>query len=236
MGPVIGLTAQYEQLVNKKMLEINNTYVDAILEGGGIPIVLPIVMDADTIDNYLDLVDGILLTGGGDISPLSFGEEPIKEIGSICIARDKMELELFRRAYERDIPVLGICRGLQIINIALEGTVYQDIFVQLPYSIAHVYSENVSQGFHTINILKDSLLYEIFGKDKLVVNSQHHQSIKDIGENLRVTSTTVDGIVESVESTNDKFVFGVQFHPEAMIYNDKEFIKLFNYFVNKCKK
>jgi len=146
-----------------------------------------------------------------------------------------MELELFKRAYERNIPVLGICRGLQIINIALKGTIYQDIFVQLPYSIAHVYSENVCQGFHTINVLKDSLLYEIFEKDKLVVNSQHHQSIKDLGENLKVTSTAVDGIVESIESTNDKFVLGVQFHPEAMIYNDIEFAKLFNYFVNKCK-
>lgn len=234
MGPVIGLTTQYEYLVNRKLIQVNNTYVDAIIESGGTPIVLPIVTDEDKIDNYLDLVDGLIFTGGGDISPLYFGEEPIKEIGSICLDRDKMELELFKRAYERGIPVFGICRGLQLINVALKGTIYQDIFVQLPYSIAHVCGD-VHQGFHTINILKDSILYKAFGKEKLVVNSQHHQSIKDVGDNLRVTSTTVDGIIESIESTNDKFVLGVQFHPESMIYNDREFIKIFNYFIDRCK-
>lgn len=235
MGPVIGLTAQYEHLVNRKLIQVNNTYVDAVIEGGGTPIVLPIVTDMDKIDNYLDLVDGLILTGGGDVSPLYYGEEPIKEIGSICIDRDKMELELFKRAYERGIPALGICRGLQVINVALNGSIYQDIAVQLPYSIAHVCND-VLHGFHTINILKDSILYEMFDKEKLVVNSQHHQSIKDVGENLRIAATTVDGIIESIESTNEIFVLGVQFHPEAMIYNDKNFIKIFSYFIDRCRK
>lgn len=235
MKPVIGLTSQYNHLVNRKMIEINNTYVNAFIEGGGVPIIIPIVKDTDEIDSYLDLVDGLVFTGGDDISPLYFGEEPIKEIGSICTDRDKMELELFKRAYERKIPILGICRGLQIINVALKGTIYQDIFVQLPYFIAHVCTNNVHQGFHSINIKKDSILYEIFGKERMVVNSQHHQSIKDIGANLKVTATSVDGIVESIESTNEKFVLGVQFHPEAMIYNDKEFVKIFNFFIDKCR-
>lgn len=230
---IIGLSSQHEYLSNRKYVQVNNTYIDAILQGGGTPVVLPIIKDLDKIDDYLNLVDGLVFSGGGDISPLYFNEDPIKEIGSISLERDMMEFELFKRAYKRGIPILGICRGMQLINISLGGTLYQDIFTQLPYSIAHVCSDT-HQGFHAINIIRDSIFYDIFREEKLIVNSQHHQSIKDLGNNIKVTSTSSDGIIESIESTNDKFVLGFQFHPEALINNYKEFIKIFDYFIERC--
>ncbi len=234
MKPVIGLTSQYEQLIDKKMIRVNSTYVNAVLESGGIPIIIPIVKDVNDLENYLNLVDGIIFTGGEDVSSLSFGEEPMKEVDTICGARDKIEIELFKRAYEKKIPILGICRGLQIMNISLGGTLYQDINMQVPDSLGHLCTHNVHQGYHTINLLEDSIIYDIFKREKLIVNSQHHQSIKDLGRDLKITSTTKDGIIESIESTNENWVAGVQFHPEAMIDVDNDFIELFNHFMGVC--
>ena len=234
MKPVIGLTSQYDQLIDKKMIEINNTYVNAVLESGGIPLIIPIIKVFNDINQYLDLLDGMIFTGGEDVSSLSFGEEPIKEVDTICTARDKHELELFKRAYERNLPILGICRGLQIINTGLGGTLYQDINIQLPNSLGHLCTHNVHQGYHTITILEDSMLYNFLKEEKLVVNSQHHQSVKALGRDLKITSKTRDGVVESIESTNKKWVLGVQFHPEAMIDEDNNFIDLFRYFMEVC--
>jgi putative glutamine amidotransferase len=236
LKPIIGLTSQYEQLIDKKMVRVNNTYIEAVKQSGGIPLILPILDKVEDLDEILKILDGIILTGGEDISSLSFGEEPIKEVDTICLARDKIEKELFHSAYEKNIPILGICRGLQIINISLGGTLYQDINTQLPNSLGHLCTHNVHQGYHTIKLKEDSKLYNIFKTEELIVNSQHHQSIKDLGRDLKITSTTKDGIVESIESTNDKFVLGVQFHPEAMIHEDNDFIFLFNYFMEICKK
>lgn len=218
------------------MANVNNTYINTVCEGDGVPIILPILANLDDIDVYLELVNGIIFSGGADLSPLYFGEDPLKEVDTICEERDKMELELFKRAYEKGIPVLGICRGLQVFNIGLGGTLYQDIPRQIPNSIGHVCTHNVWQGYHNISIIKDSIMHDIFGKEKIAVNSQHHQSIKDLGRDLIITSNSIDGVIESIESTNDKFLLGVQFHPEAMIYGNREFIKLFTYFIDKCKQ
>lgn len=235
MKPVIGLTSQYEHLVGRKMIKMNNTYVNAVVQSGGIPIVLPIIKELSDVEKYLDLVDGLILTGGGDVSSILFGEEPLKEVDTICLSRDNMEIQLFKKAYERNIPVLGICRGLQVINIALGGTLYQDINVQVPNAIGHMCSYNIHQGYHTINILEDSMLNSIFGTDKLIVNSQHHQSIKDLGKDLKISSTTIDGIVESIESSNEKWIIGTQFHPEVMIESDNRFLEIFISFMKACK-
>lgn len=236
LKPIIGLTSQYEHLVNRKMIRLNNTYVEAVAKGGGVPLIIPVIKGIDDIDPYLDIVDGIIFTGGEDVSSLFFHEEPIKEVDYICITRDRMEIELFKRAYERGIPILGICRGLQLINIVLGGTLYQDINAQRPNSLGHLCGYNVQQGYHTIDIVADSILYDIFKEESLIVNSQHHQSIKDLAADLKITSRAKDGIVESIESTNDKWVLGVQFHPEAMIDEDNNFIEVFNYFMRVCKK
>lgn len=235
MKSIIGLTSNFDFLNNKKIIKVNNTYVNAVESGGGVPIIIPIIKELEDIDRHLDIINGLIFTGGEDVSSLLFGEEPMKEVDTICMARDKMEMELFKRAYERGIPILGICRGMQLINVSLGGTLYQDINIQLPDSLGHRCTFNIHQGYHNINILDNSILFNIFNVKKLAVNSNHHQSIKKLGENLRTTSITSDGIIESIESINDKFVLGVQFHPEAMMESDDMFKKLFNYFVDICK-
>lgn len=236
MKPVIGLTCQNENLVNRSINRLNYTYINAVVEGGGIPVIIPIMKKTDDIKNYLDIVDGIIFTGGEDVSPLYFGEEPLREVDAICHDRDITELELFKVAYERGIPIFGICRGLQLFNIALGGTLYQDIYKQIPNAIGHICGHNVQEGYHSINISKDSILYDIYNEEKLVVNSQHHQSLKDLGKDLKITATTSDGVIESIESTNDKFLLAVQFHPEAMAMKYDKFINIFSYFIDKCKK
>lgn len=223
-------------MVNKNINKINYTYIDAVVEASGVPVVIPILKDIEDIEIYLDIVDGIIFTGGEDISSLYFDEEPIREVDDIYHDRDITEMELFEKAYTKGIPVLGICRGAQLINIGLGGNIYQDIYKQLPNTIGHYCPKNLQDGYHSIKISNDSILFEIFKSEKLVVNSWHHQGIKDIGRYLKVTSTSSDGIVEAIESTNKKFVLGLQFHPEEMAVKYKEFLKPYSYFISKCKK
>ena len=239
MRPVIGITCQNENLVNRSINKINYTYINAVLKAGGLPIIIPVIKDEKhlvDIGEYLNIVDGLIFTGGEDVSSIYFNEEPVKEVDFICHDRDLTEMELFNKAYERGLPIFGICRGIQLLNIALGGDIYQDIYTQASNVIGHTCGDNVQEGYHTINILEDSLLYEIFHKGKLVVNSQHHQAVRKLGKDLRITATTADGIIEAVESTNDKFVLGVQFHPEAMAVKYDEFLNPFYYFIDKCKK
>ena len=235
MKPLIGLTPQYGYSNNKKITKINYSYIDAVNQAGGIPIVLPIVKDSDSIDRYIDILQGIILTGGEDAAPLLYGEEPLKEVDSICFERDDMELKIIKRAYEMGVPIFGICRGIQMINIALGGSLYQDIYKQIPNSIGHLAGASIEGGYHTIEIERDSILYEIFKKEKIPVNSQHHQSVKTLGHSLKINALSIDGVIEGIESTNDRFVLGVQFHPEAMIEDREDSLDLFRYFISYCR-
>lgn len=234
MKPIIGLISQYEYSVNRKFNKLNYTYVDATIKGGGVPIIIPILRDFTDLDRYLDSIDGLIFTGGEDVSPLLFGENPIREVETICYDRDRMEMEVFKRAYDRKIPILGICRGLQLINVALGGTLYQDINRQLPNSYGHISTYNIEGGYHSIEIIDDTILYDVLGRKSVNVNSQHHQSVKELGKNLRVNALASDGVVEGIESTDGRFILAVQFHPEAMISEHEEFINIFKYFTNYC--
>lgn len=235
MKPLIGLTSRHGYLNSIKLNKINNTYIDAIHRAGGVPIILPVVEEKESIDRYLDVLEGIVLTGGEDVSPLLYGQEPSREVDTISFDRDRMEMEIIKKAYSKDIPIFGICRGIQVINVALGGTLYQDIYKEIPDSLGHISGFSIGGGYHSIDIVKDSILYEIFNKERIQVNSQHHQSVKDLGNNLKVNAYSLDGVIEGIESTNDKFILGVQFHPEAMIYRHKEILNIFKYFVSRCK-
>lgn len=235
MKPVIGITSGHGYKETNKFNTVKTTYADAVLMGGGIPLIIPVVHDEEIIGNYLDLVDGILFTGGEDISPLAYGENPMKEVANISYDRDEMELALYKGAYDRKIPILGICRGLQLINVAMGGTLYQDLNLQLPQALGHVSTYDITRGYHNIEIKEDTVLHEIFGLEKINVNSNHHQSIKDLGKALKINSLSTEGIIEGIESPkDDNFVLGVQFHPEAMVHKHKEFIGIFEYFVKRC--
>ncbi len=184
----------------------------------------------------IESIDGLILTGGEDIDPLKwFGEEPVPATGGIVPVRDFFDIHLVRAAVARGIPVLGICRGEQVINVAFGGTLYQDIPSQAKSKnpVKHRQSAPREYGTHSISVKKDSRLYEILGADvagsgKLSVNSYHHQAVKDVAPGFVVSAYAKDGIVEAIEMKNDPHVIGVQFHPEGLISaGDDTFLPLF---------
>lgn len=206
---------------------LSTAYTDAIARTGGIPVILPIIDDPELAESLLDKVDGIVFSGGADLDPAEYGEEILNETVSIDAVRDRSELLLARAALASGKPVLAICRGEQLMNVVLGGTLYQDIPSQVEGFIQH------SDTTHTIFVEKGSVLYGLFGKDSLTVNSTHHQAVKDVAPGSRVTARSVDGVVEAYENGN---VLAVQFHPERMVLTDPEWYALFELFVDRVKK
>ncbi len=233
MKPVIGLTCSLQYKEAGKYNVLKKTYIDAIIKAGGIPLILPVGAEEDS-SSYINKIDGLLLTGGEDLSPYFYDEDPIKEIREISVERDNFELSLFKEAYKQNKPIMGICRGLQLINVALGGSLYQDIYVTLKDVLMHNNIDRLDQGYHFIEIDKKSSFYEIVKKNKLFVNTNHHQAIKKLGKDLKVVATTSDGIIEVVESTKNSYILGMQFHLEEMI-SEENYFDIFNFFVNKCK-
>lgn len=221
MQPVIGITPDYDPTAQR--YKIHQDYVSAILSGGGCPILL---FPHSEIPSFLD---GILLSGGGDIDPLFFGEEPLFQSGEISPLRDDFELSLCQKALAQQLPLLGICRGMQIINIALGGTIFQDISVQTNSNLKHSQQAPREYATHSIFIEKNSLLSSLFGKEKTTINSFHHQAVDRLGEGLIPTAKSQDGLTEAIEHTNRPFVLGVQWHPEAMRTEEQK--KLFTAFL-----
>lgn len=198
-------------------------YFTSILKAGGVPFIIPPFDDTNSLINTLESLDGVLLTGGADINPLFLGEEPIKELHSINPRRDRQELLLARLAADRQIPILGICRGMQLMNAAFGGSLYQDIHSQMEGTrIKH--DQDLGRGYasHTVEIEKDSLLYKLFGTERLPVNSFHHQAVKDVAPGFRATAHATDGVIEAMESAEYKSMMGVQWHPECFILQDDE--------------
>lgn len=235
MKPIIGLTVSGERKGQSEYNSLNCTYINAILEAGGVPLLIPMIADRDILARYINIVDGIIFTGGGDISPLYYGENPIKELGEVDERRDSYEMALFMEAYPTNMPILGICRGCQLINVALGGTLYQDINSQIEGSYGHMSKNSATdQVYHMIRIEKESKLYDIFGNDTIAVNSYHHQSVKDLGDGLKATAYSYDGIIEAFESIKKDYIIGVQWHPEAMVPKRALFTKLFEDFIKQC--
>ncbi|WP_312060302.1 gamma-glutamyl-gamma-aminobutyrate hydrolase family protein [Anaerotignum sp.] len=226
MQPVIGITPDYDSSIRR--YKIHEDYISAILSSGGLPILL---FPYAEIPPFLD---GIIFSGGGDIDPLLFQEEPLAQSGEISPLRDQYEIALCREAIGKNIPILGICRGMQVINIALGGTIYQDIFVQTGSKLKHSQQAPREYGTHSILIENDSLLSALLGKEKVTVNSFHHQAVALLGDGLRVSAKSQDGLIEAIEHTQNLFVLGVQWHPEAM--GNEEQKKLFSAFLAAAEK
>lgn len=205
MAPTIGIT------FTSQGIRSNENYIHAIKKFGGIPHTLyPGVSE----DAYVDL-DGLLLTGGPDIDPSYYGEEA-HETTDIDPDRDRLELPLCKRAMEEDLPVFGICRGIQIMNVAVGCSLYQDIPSQFADRLTHKITINSDDSWHDIVIQQGSLLNEITGNCVVEVNSRHHQAVKVIGDGFRVTAQSKDGIIEAIEDRSKRFMLGVQYHPERM--------------------
>ena len=206
-------------------------YSRAILHCGGAPVLLPIAQDQGTIGTILKRLDGLLLSGGPDINPRQYNEQPLKGLGEIDADLDRMELAAAREAYRRDLPVLAVCRGIQTLNVSLGGNLYQDIALQVSGSINHAQKAAKSVSTHTITVASDTRLAEIFRKKHVWVNGRHHQAIKDPAPGLVVSATATDGVIEAIEDLSKRFVVGVQWHPEGTWQNDPHSKRLFKAFV-----
>jgi putative glutamine amidotransferase len=214
------------------------TYVDAILRAGGAPLLMPPVTDLETLRVLYERVDGVLLAGGGDIAPANYGAEPHEKLGLVDAVRDEAELPVARWAVAEGKPVLGICRGIQVINVAFGGSLYQDIPSQLPDTFDHRANTRVRQWdllTHSIALEPDSWLAERLSTDEVMGNTMHHQSVKDLAPGMRVVGRAPDGVIEAMEGTGEQFVVAVQCHPEHL-WPDAEtrWLRVFEGFVAAC--
>jgi len=219
--PVIGITGNYTEQACK----LAEGYYKSVVAAGGVPVIIPPVSDPDVILNTLCRLDGLILSGGGDHNPLWVGEQPSPKLGDVCGERDLPELLITQLAYNRQLPILGICRGIQTLAVALGGHVAQDIGdIQ---EVKHSQSADRTTPTHTVTIEQDSTLYRLYQESslpssfegtggRLFVNSFHHQAVSDAGPKFRVVARATDGIIEAIESAEHKSILGVQWHPECL--------------------
>jgi len=231
MKPKIGIVI-CEVSENRQF--VTDSYIQAILHSGGIPLILPLVKSSSAIESFVALCDGFLFCGGNDITPLLFGEEPRTGIGKTDITLDLFQIRLMKRILETQKPVFGICRGMQVLNVALGGSIHQDLSSFPGDTFDHLQSSaRRSDISHKIQCKKGSLLHKVAGT-YLFVNSYHHQAVDIPGDGLFVTAKSGDGTIEAIEMPSHPFVLGVQRHPESMFRNSFEMRHLFFYFVQKC--
>ncbi len=224
--PLIGIAADRMRRVPKYQRSVEQA-------GGDVEVLLPDKFTSDVLDH----LDGLLLTGGGDIDAVEFQEENHPRVYQVDKKRDEMELNLTREALQRGIPVFGICRGVQVMNVALGGNLIQHIPDEIRSLIVHDDSKSVRHNLvHEVSILKDTRLHRIIRKDRIGVNSFHHQSVKDLGEGLIATAWSDDGVVEGLELPDARYFLGVQWHPEEFVDHGAIFHALFESFVEACKQ
>lgn len=216
-----------------KQLKLFYEYVQSVIDAGGTPLILPNTTDLSIIDSYINIIHGLILTGGSDINPLKYKEEPKRKLGHVSNERDFFEFYLLREAMKNNIPILGICRGIQVINVFNGGSLYQDISYIKDSYIKHVQDSEPSIPSHSIYIYKDTNLYNILG-DSALVNSYHHLAVKDLAPNFKVSAISKDGVIEGIESITEPFIMGVQWHPELLTKNYDNMLNLFKYFIDKC--
>lgn len=212
---------------------VNRDYVDSIQMAGGIPILLPMQKEQLNIQYVLAKLDGLVLSGGYDIDPLLYGEEPLPKQGFTYKELDTFYLSLIHEAHALHLPILGICKGLQALNVAFGGTLYQDIHTQKREVLQHNQKALKEQGTHTVYIQEDSKLATWIGT-KAVVNSYHHQAIKNIATGFQAVAHASDDIIEGIEYLGNSFILAVQWHPEMMSKQDASMVALFKGFVQQC--
>ena len=231
--PIIGVTPLMDY--NKKSIWMLPGYLKGLECAGAVPIILPFFTEHKDAERFADLCDGFLFTGGQDINPALYHEDKISMCGEISAERDLSERLLFNYAAALDKPVFGICRGIQIINALLGGTLWQDIPSQYSDKINHTKIPPADIPRHDVFIVRDSPLYKLMNTDRLTVNSYHHQGICDVSPQLEIMAHAPDGLVEAVYAPAYRFIWAVQWHPELLFETDKNAALLFSEFVDKCR-
>ena len=211
-------------------------YFQGVEQAGGLPVMLPLTDDKDAICQIVDRCDGFLFTGGQDVSPELYHEQVLDETVETYPARDKMELLLLKKAMDADKPILGICRGIQLINVALGGTLYQDLPTQHKSKINHHQNPPYDRPAHKNMILHNTPLFNLLQKDVIAVNSYHHQAIKDLADSLSKMAISEDGVIEAVCKSDCKFLWAVQWHPELSFLTEIDSDLIFSVFINQCLK
>lgn len=229
---LIGITPSLDE---KGRIIVNGDYMEAVLRAGGLPVALPVTEDENAMREMLDRVDGLLLSGGADVGPDMYGEETLPCCGETEPRRDRFEFPLCRLALEKDMPILAICRGHQVLSTALGGDMYQDIGEQFSKQLKHPQYDTPRDKVHSVRVEEGTLLYAIVGSRQLEVNSRHHQAVKTPGKGLKVNAWGSDGLIEGVELPGKKFALGVQWHPESLSDRYPEAQALFNAFVEACE-
>ena len=237
MRPLIGIPchADYADGTKRPIYSNNRAYVHAVEHAGGVPILIPYLHDFSMFDTLLPRLDGLLLSGGIDIDPVLYGEAP----HPLCEEPDKeldaIEMKLAQWALQEDIPTLGVCRGMQILNVALGGTLYQDIPALRPHSLHHSH-RHLSRDYlaHRVNVLPGSRVEQLLGPGPFMVNSLHHQAVHEPGRDVVISGTADDGVAEMLEVNGRRFMIAAQFHPEELYLKESASARLFATFVQAC--
>lgn len=213
---------------------VPDPYIHAVSCSGAIPYIIPYTPISETYIHYLSTFHGFLFCGGNDINPLLYGEEPLTDRGSTDLTLDRFHIEFMKTILKKEIPVLGICRGMQVMNLALGGSIYQDLSLRNCFTLNHIQnSRKRSDVSHYISFKKESMLYNFF-QDNTSVNSFHHQCIKNPGSHVIVSATASDGVIEAIEHSHSRFAVGVQWHPECMYEDSSAMRMLFDTFIMNC--
>lgn len=233
MKPLIGIVPLVDS--EKESYWMLPGYMKGIENAGGIPVMLPLTSDKNSIDQLAHQFDGFLFSGGHDINPELYHEEMLPECTELCLERDSMESLLFEEILNLDKPVLGICRGLQFINVALGGTLYQDLATQHPSETNHRMKPPYNRTIHKVTIFPDTPFAAIIPSQELGVNSCHHQAIKELASSLKAGAVSEDGLIEAIYMPSKKFVIATQWHPEFALDANMYSENIFEKFVDSCK-
>lgn len=234
--PIIGIPCRFNW--NTNYYELRETYAEAIYAAGGTPIMLPLIPEPAYIDTVIDHLDAVCLSGAiNDVDPLRYGCEPKPKLGPVVPRRDETDMMLMTAAEQRRLPVLAICFGIQSLNVYRGGTLIQDIETEIKNPLKHMQGDLFYRRSHSVSVTEDSLLAQLAGSTKALVNSHHHQAIDAVGRDLEPIAWASDGLIEAVIDTRpEQFVLGVQWHPEVGWQDDPLSRAIFNHFITVARE